>query len=338
MPYKVGLRTLRYEDQARRNWEGTGARPLLTDVWYPAAEEARETDIFIGASDAPLFRVGRAARNAELLTGSFPLVLLSHGAGGSALQLGWLASSLARHGYIAAGVNHHGNTALEPFNSRGFLLWWERARDLSALADLLLRDSSLGPHVDAGRIGAAGFSLGGYTVIALAGGLFDLSALKAAHRNLEEDLIRDLPRDLPDRSTIFEFASKLLSSDTSHRESFRDPRVRCVLAISPALARGFTEAGLAPVEIPVEIIAGEADSITPPQTSAIGLARHIRRGGCTILDGGVAHYTFLGEGTEIGKQTHPDLCLDAPGVDRAAVHRRASEIAERFFDTHLGEG
>ena len=37
------------------------------------------------------------------------------------------------------------------------------------LIDKLLADPRFGPRIDATRIGAAGFSLGGYTVLALAG-------------------------------------------------------------------------------------------------------------------------------------------------------------------------
>jgi len=49
-------------------------------------------------------------------------------------------------------------------------LWWERARDLSAVIDGMLSDPTFMPRIDRQRIGAAGFSLGGYTMIAIAQG------------------------------------------------------------------------------------------------------------------------------------------------------------------------
>ncbi len=82
--------------------------------------------------------------------------MLSHGTGGSAMQLAWLGSVLARHGFIAVGVNHPGNNALEPYTAEGFVLWWERATDISDALDALLLDPMFGPHVDEARIGAAG--------------------------------------------------------------------------------------------------------------------------------------------------------------------------------------
>ena len=49
----------------------------------------------------------------EPLGSKRPLVLLSHGTGGSAVMLAWLGETLARAGYVVAAINHHGNTATE---------------------------------------------------------------------------------------------------------------------------------------------------------------------------------------------------------------------------------
>jgi hypothetical protein len=38
---------------------------------------------------------------------NFPLVMLSHGTGGGAATLAWLAETLASNGYIVVAVNHH---------------------------------------------------------------------------------------------------------------------------------------------------------------------------------------------------------------------------------------
>lgn len=331
MLQKVGIRTLHYEDASRKNWEGTAPRPLLSEVWYPAVDEAEEWEVLIGTPEAPLFTVGPAARDAAVRSGTFPLVLLSHGTGGSALQMGWLATYLAREGFVVAGVNHHGNTALEPLTAEGFLVWWERARDLSVLITLLLDDERFAGHIDAGSIGAAGFSLGGYTVIALAGGVIDLKVFRERLEDPERDLLRDIPRDFADRDGIVALAKRLLSNDTSHRQSYLDPRVRAVLAIAPPLAEAFPPGGLATVKVPVKIVVGEADRITPPDASAERYARLIEGAELTVLDGKVAHYTFLCEATPEGRAAHPELCVDAPGVDRGAVHRRVGAMASEFF-------
>ncbi len=335
MLYKVGLRTWPYFDKTRTNWEGTAPRPLLTDIWYPAVDHADETDIVFGPPGAPLFKVGRAARDTELAPAIFPLVLLSHGTGGAALQMGWLACFLAAQGYIVAGVNHHGNTALEPYTAQGFLLWWERAKDLTAILTQLLDDASFGTHINRRQIGAAGFSLGGTTVIALAGGVVDPQAFRAIYQDPERDILRDLPPEFPDVPVLVALLKVILENDTIHEQSYQDMRIQCAFAIAPVLGEAFTPAGLASIEIPVKIVVGEADTLAPATTNAMRFASQIKQAELTILGGHVAHYTFLGEGTEVGKQVVPGLCLDAPGIDRASIHREVSQWAKEFFDKQL---
>lgn len=336
--YKVGLVTRAYVDPGRRSWLSDGPRPLRTEIWYPAVESAREEEVLIGSPEAPLFLAGRAARKAEPLGGPFPLVLLSHGSGGSALQLGWLATRLARGGYVVAGVNHHANNALEPMENHGYLLWWERALDLSVLIDLLLADASIGRLIDPVRIGASGFSLGGHTVVLLGGGIFDLHALSVARRDPIGELVADLPPDYPDPAGIAALARELLRNDRSHRRSYRDARVRCIFPIAPALAPGFTAEGLKEVVVPTEIVVGDDDPITPAGPYAAHFAEGISGARLSVIDGGVGHFTFLGEATEAAKRSHPQLARDADGVERRAVHRRVGLIAREFFDRHLKRG
>lgn len=335
MPYKVGWRTLPYVDKQRLNRAGTAPRPLLTELWYPAVEAAKETELFLGAPDGAFFKGGRAARDADLLPATFPLILLSHGTGGAAMQLGWLASFLAAQGYLVAGINHHGNNALEPYTAQGFLLAWERAQDVTAVLTYLLDDAWIGPHIQHGQIGAAGFSLGGYTVIALAGGVLDLQLLRAIYADPDRDLLRDLPPEFPEPAALLALLQELLANDTTHKRSYRDERIRAVFAIAPVLGEAFASAGLATIATPVKIVVGEADTMAPAATNAMRFANLIPQAELTILGNQVAHYTFLGEGTALGKQVLPELCLDAPGVERTEIHQQVSQWAKEFFDHHL---
>ena len=162
----VGRLHLALTDSDRRSWSGDGPRPLAATVWYPALSEYPEQ-----AWSAGVFHFGYSALNAPFVdTTPRPLILLSHGTGGSAAQLSWLAEHLVAGGYIVAAVNHHGNTAVEASHMpAAFVLPSERTRDLSVLIDKLLDHADIGPRIDRNRIGAAGFSLGGYSVLGLAG-------------------------------------------------------------------------------------------------------------------------------------------------------------------------
>ena len=87
---RVGVREGRAEDKTRGNWDGDGPRPLTWAAWYPAADDSVEQAQLIGAADAPWFMLGSAARDAPLAgrARSYPVVLLSHGTGGSRLGHG----------------------------------------------------------------------------------------------------------------------------------------------------------------------------------------------------------------------------------------------------------
>jgi len=85
-------------------------RPLAVTVWYPSKGD--------GQVDKPnydrIFDTGSAAVNATIREGRFPLVLLSHGSGSRAEGMGWIATELAKAGYIVAGPNHPGTTRAIP--------------------------------------------------------------------------------------------------------------------------------------------------------------------------------------------------------------------------------
>jgi predicted dienelactone hydrolase len=338
-PYKVGVAVRRFVPPEPYDWRGAKIRALLATVWYPAARVAREEQQWIGPPGAPLARAGRAARGASLAAtpNRFPLVVISHGTGGSALAMAWLGTQLAAHGLIAVAVNHPGNNALEPYTAQGFTLWWLRARDLSAVIDGMLADPQFAPRIDAHRIGAAGFSLGGYTVIEIAGGrsstvLFDSCERDAHSRSCVA------PPEFP---SLIDRVLTLLKTDPAYRaavrgagSSYRDPRVRAVFAIAPALGMVLVPDSLARISIPLEIVAGSADAIEPVGVNARYFAAHIP-GSRLILFPGAGHYTFFASCTADGKKAEPELCVDHAGIDRDRLHARAAALASAFFSRYL---
>ncbi|MEM7643826.1 MAG: hypothetical protein AAF366_15030, partial [Pseudomonadota bacterium] len=127
-----------------------------------------------------VFDPGDVTLDAPLAPGGpFPVTLLSHGTGGTAESLGWLARALSKAGHVVPGANQHGNTGLEPYRPEGFLCWWERAPDLSILLTRLGESDVFVGHLDMGRVSAVGFSLGGYTALALVGERTSFAAFEA---------------------------------------------------------------------------------------------------------------------------------------------------------------
>jgi predicted dienelactone hydrolase len=246
----------------------------------------------------------------------------------------WLGEALAAHGYIAAAVNHPGNNAIDGYTVPGFTLWWLRARDLSAVIDGLLADPTFGPRIDQKRIGAAGHSLGGYTVLALAGGIATPNRLrKFCRSHVAEPLCMPLP-EFPD---IRAKAEALKNSDPEYRrslalsdQSYRDPRVRAVFAMAPALGPAFQPDSLTHISIPVSIVVGGADESVGTGTVQ-ALAAAIPHAKLTVLPAPTGHYVFIGVCLDAARAALPQGCNDPPRVDRAAIEANTADLAQTFF-------
>ena len=139
-----------------------------------------------------------------------------------------------------------------------------------------------------------------------------------------------MPKAIQLFHTDAHYAAALNESDESHR----DPRIKAVFAIAPAVAEVSPET-LTKISIPVEIVAGASDPVAPPATNARYFAANIPHAKLTIYPGAVAHYTFLDTCTASGKKQSPDFCVDRPGVNRDAIHTETALRAVTFFGKYL---
>jgi predicted dienelactone hydrolase len=118
-----------------------------------------------------------------MTTEAVPTLFFSHGFHGCATQSRFLMSAFAAAGYFVFAPNHRDATCgggqahwLErPAMRFGDPKRWndttyrDRANDLTALLDALRGDQRFGTRIDPTRVGLVGHSLGGYTVLGLAG-------------------------------------------------------------------------------------------------------------------------------------------------------------------------
>lgn len=329
-PRPVGLTFRAYEDQTRRDWSDTRSRPLATAVWYPAARESREHVWRVGIFDA-----GWNAQHAPLAADAgelLPLVVLSHGTGGGAATLSWLAETLASEGYLVAAVNHHGNTAVEPaYRLEGFMLWWERARDLSVLIDRLLDDPEFGPRVDRSRIGVAGFSLGGYTALAAVGGRLDYERWKTFCAAHPRDPNCNLP---PEVSFTMADVERALASNPRVRaaidhaaDSYQDARIRSAFVMAPVLGPALTPESLGAIARPVRIVVGSRDEQAIPSVNAEPIAAAIP-GAVLEIAPDISHYTFLAPARSSGGCSHVRSAMTrASTVSRSTARSRRMRSA-----------
>ena len=337
----VGVALRDFVDKGRSNWQGTGPRPLDTIIWYPAASGSKLKIPDFGTPQVQQYFVSYPLAEDAAISDQqqkYPLVVLSHGNASSALSLDWLGYHLASHGYLVAAVNHHGNTAAEPGGPipQGFGAVWERPRDLSILIDKMLGDPFFGPHVDADRIGAAGHSSGGATVLELAGAIFDPDQIQTfCKTNKVADPNCDPPPMIRDQLAKFaELAKTNAVVEASYGRShlpYNDPRVKAVLAMAPAIGAGHTDASLRAIRIPVYIVAGRADDITPLATNGERFANLIPTATLIVPPGMVGHATFGSLCTPAGLKDMGWVCHDEKGVDRALVHEQVEQLALQFF-------
>jgi len=133
--------------------------PLL--LMYPSDSPSKEVNL------GP-FTINSTSE-ASILDGEFPLVIISHGTGGTHLGYLTIAQSLVAHGYVVAMPEHYGNNRNNN-DLEGTLENLEiRPRHISLVIDVLRSDSMLQGHLS-NNVALIGHSMGGYTALAVAGG------------------------------------------------------------------------------------------------------------------------------------------------------------------------
>ncbi|MEO7215284.1 hypothetical protein [Mucilaginibacter sp.] len=317
---KIGQRTIKFNDTARQ-------RPLVTEVWYPTTDSG---DPFV-IPHYPFVHIS-TVRDAKLPDGKHPLIMISHGTGGGRITLEWLADALVQKGFIVAAVDHWGNTYDNKI-AINFVTPWQRPRDISFVLTGLLNDKDFGQLIDPARIGAAGFSIGGYTVIALAGGKLDLKALDAFTKTPEGIREITLP-EFPNLASQIDDEAVALSFKTS--PDLKDKRIKAFFAMCPAVGQGFTnKAQLKRVTAPMYIVGSQSDSIAPVNTNALVFRKLIPKSKLLIIPGKTGHYVFLNEGSEEMKPTGGVYFNDDATVNRKAIHQQVGDVAVKFFSGAL---
>lgn len=337
--YSVGYTEGKELDDTRANWRENRPRPLVWAAWYPCDAEPEEMTEATTSTNTALFRMEAVAKNADLSNqkSKFPVVLLSHGTGGSAQSLCWLGTKLAAQGFICIAVSHHGNCSIEPYLPEGFVCWWERARDLSLILDKLSLKGPFADRLDLSDVTAAGFSLGGYTVLSLLGAITNYDLFKGWLASKHQK--NTGPKEFPNLSQaipgLMENSEKFRQSMERQGLSYQDHRIKAAVVFAPApTVRAFEPSSLNSITIPVGIMVGQDDQEAPHQDCAVWLKEQCPDMSIELLGETVGHYVFLPEATELGLETEPDICCDPLEVSRRAIHNQATEFVLKTISNH----
>jgi predicted dienelactone hydrolase len=319
--YNIGELTLNFTDSTRN-------RLVKTELWYPTLDTDSGN---LKITELP-FILEPTIRDARFMNQRFPLIVLSHGTGGNRFSLAWVAIALVKHGYIVASPDHWGNT----FDNKipeYFVRYWERPLDLSFIISQLLKNENYSKYIDNKRIGAVGFSFGGYSAIALAGAEIDCNLLKSNAKT--EEGKREF--NIPELGDLRKLIDKL-SCDNSKGFNLKDNRITAFVALAPALGLGFaSNEQTRNIESPLLIIGAEYDQIAPVVSNAKKFNSIIASSNYIELHGKIGHYIFLNEAKKDLRKEAKKYYTDDESVNRKQVHLYVENLIIEFFDSKIKE-
>lgn len=291
-----------------------GAEPPLTaGIWYP-------TDAAPSVHSIELFEQ-TVAVNAPVKGNGLPLVVISHGGGGSFASHYDTALALAKAGFVAAAISHAGDT----YDDQSKVLQlWRRPEQLRILVNYMLHDWPQHERLDANRIGAFGFSNGGFTVMVAAGGIPDLNDVGPyCEVHTDDDLCQALrkakidPKDVGDHVPAGAWSS--------------DPRIKAIVVAAPAFAFTFTKDGLKNLRAPIQLWRAADDHHQRNPYYEEFIRQRLPQAPEYHVVSGAGHYDFLPPCSASLAAVNPMACADPAGFHRGTFHEEFNDDIVRFF-------
>jgi predicted dienelactone hydrolase len=244
-PYQVGVQIMNWADESRDD------RDLETILLYPA----------LISDDAP------RPYPPDTSGAPYPVILYSHGFGGSSTEIVKALNRLVSHGFVVAAVGH-------PDAGNVVTALTDRPLDITFLLDQLtnLEDNSLVGMMDTDNVGMMGTSFGGYTTITLGGARVNMNDFAdwCAENHAETGVgycdFTELSQDINDYHAERHPDE---SSGDGLWATITDNRIHAILPIVPCFGQMFGPEGLADVTLPTLIIGGTIDTTCPYEYDAV---------------------------------------------------------------------
>ena len=242
------------------------------------------------------------AVHAPVCAGRHPVVLISHGNNGSPLTHRDTATHLARHGFVVLLPEHVGNSRSDPSLDGTIERLRVRPQQVHDAFAALQHDDELGAHADPHGRAIVGHSIGAYTALAAAGGV-------------PVNTPFDSPPEAPRRLDVT-----------------RTPGLQALVLLAPAAGWFMPPASLHEVTVPVLLLRGEADTVTPAFHADI--IRHGLPAGAPLTEvvvPGAGHFSFQTPFPPAMVAPGFPPAHDPPGFDRAAYHPRLNAQIAAFL-------
>lgn len=277
-------------------------------VWTPCASPAGKIAL------DPIVIAG--TRDCPVAGNGLPLVVVSHGTGGSFLGHHDTAATLADAGFVVAAISHPGDNFQDLSRQGQLSAFTTRPVDMKRLLDYMLNAWPAQTKIDAGRVGFFGFSRGGYTGLAAVGAVPDF--------RLRQDLC-------PPDSRV-QLCGEIRRNELPPPPQ-RDMRIKAAVIVDPLSA--FDAQGLKAVTMPIQLWASAygGDGVLPQHVEA--LRRDLPSAPEWHLAPNAAHFAFLAPCSSTMTDALPGICRDGPGFDRVAFHADFNAKLLVFFRQHL---
>ena len=302
--------------------------PELDHLAEPGNETFIETPFQFQDSEERMITAVAYMPNSATPTSPSPLIVIAPGLDTDMNVLLYAGKQLASHGYAVAALDF-------PFTSKTALQavikgtsnipapnsWYLQPLTVSELIDQM--KSRWGQRINSNQVGAIGHSLGGYTVMALAGAQLDWDHLVKGCKPME-----DLNTVVLNPALVWQCVAP---GQVVKRKSFRDPRVKTVLAINPVTSPIFSPETLGKVDAPIMIVSGSNDLFAPPiSQQLIPFTSLVNRDSRLVLQHKGTHLSFLN-----GRGKFPKFIL---GPARPLARLELKGLARAWFNKHLRSG
>ena len=310
----VGIREVSFFDRTRN-------RELESYVWFPTV--SADTDYY---RINRVFRGFRAVKNANITGENLPLILLAHGTSGNKNNLHWIATTLASQGAVVLAANHPGSTSGDASPETVIRMWNQPADIRFLIQDIL--NSEMGRKIDPEKIAIIGFSLGGYTSMALAGAQLEFKRFPQFCKNNDIGACRYFSDALTDLDHDFYSKANALQKEI---------RLKAAVAIAPGFTESMTLNSIKQLSTPVLMIAAERDNQIPVISHARPLSKKLAEY-YEITEAG--HFSFLPECLPgaielLAEEGEEFVCIEAGQISRRSIHQ---QVRRRITDFLKAQG
>jgi predicted dienelactone hydrolase len=251
--------------------------------------------------------------------------MVSHGLGGNSSNHHLLAQSLVQAGFIVAAVGHPDD--LLRLGSPEHMVM--RPLELKAGLDAVLLDNGFKAQIDPDCIGIFGYSLGGFTALAAAGGRASFSQIVKHCATSRNDLAFCIGNKAANALPIYRPPRVHLDQD------LYDPRFKALVLAAPV---GAPFEDLDRVKLPAFLVRAGADKTLRAPYHAEKIHRLLPQPHRYEVIEGLRHYAFLSPFPEdIINEVGPPA-QDPIGFDRAAFLAFENTEFIEFFQQTLGVG